>query len=64
MPPWREPTLEAKRILMVDLASSQAQAEEVAPPASREWGQAEATTPKSLSSSPPLTTDGVDKMYY
>jgi hypothetical protein len=30
-PPWREPTPEAERILMVDFASTQAQAEEVPP---------------------------------
>jgi hypothetical protein len=47
---------------MVDFASTQAQAEEVAPPASREGGQAEATASKPLSASPLLTADGVDKM--
>jgi hypothetical protein len=48
---------------MVGFASTQAQAEEVAPPANHERGQAEATAAKLLSASPPLTTDGVDKMY-
>jgi hypothetical protein len=49
---------------MVDFASTQAHTKEVTPPAIREgvkWG---ATTVKPLSVSPPLTTDGVDKMYY
>jgi hypothetical protein len=36
--PRHEPTLEAERILMVDFTSTQAQAKEVAPPASREGG--------------------------
>jgi hypothetical protein len=34
VPPRREPMLEAERILMVDFSSTQAQAEEVAPPTS------------------------------
>jgi hypothetical protein len=38
VPPRRVPTHEAERILMVDFASTQAQAKEVAPPASREGG--------------------------
>jgi hypothetical protein len=48
---------------MVDFVSTQAQAKEVAPPASREGGQDEATAAKPLSASHLLTTDGVDKMY-
>jgi hypothetical protein len=55
--------LEAKRILMVDFASTQAQAKEVAPPASHEGGQDKATMTKPLSTLPPLTIDEVDKMY-
>jgi hypothetical protein len=47
----------------VDFDSTQAQAEEVAPPASREGGQAEAAMAKPLSASPPLTDNRVDKMY-
>jgi hypothetical protein len=35
-PPWREPALKAERILMVDFASTQDHAKEVAPPASHE----------------------------
>jgi hypothetical protein len=62
VPPQREPTLEAERILMVDVASTQARAKEVAPPASHEGSRSEATTAKPLSASPPLTTDGVDMM--
>jgi hypothetical protein len=49
---------------MVDFTSTQAQAKKVAPPVSRKGGQAEATAAKPLSASPPLTTDGVDKMYH
>jgi hypothetical protein len=58
-----EPTLEAERILMVDFTSTQAQANEVAPTTSHEGGLAEATMATTLSASPPLTADGVDKMY-
>jgi hypothetical protein len=49
---------------MVDFTSTQAQPEEVAPPANCEGGQAEATMAKPLSTSPLLTIDGMDKMYY
>jgi hypothetical protein len=49
---------------MVDFTSTQAQAKKVAPPASREGGQMEATAAKPLSVSPSLTTDRVDKMYH
>jgi hypothetical protein len=41
VPLWREPTLEAERILMVDFASTQAHGDQVAPPASHEGGQAD-----------------------
>jgi hypothetical protein len=61
-PPRHEPTLEAERILIMDFTST-AQAKEVAPPASHEGSQTEATAAKPLSASPPLTADGVDKMY-
>jgi hypothetical protein len=56
--------LEVERILMVDFASTQAQAKEVAPSANREGDQTEATVAKPPSTSPPLTTNGVDKMYH
>jgi hypothetical protein len=39
-PPQHEPALRAERILMVDFASTQSQAKEVASSASREGGQA------------------------
>jgi hypothetical protein len=55
--------LEAKRILMVEFASTQTPTKEVAPPVSGEEGQAKATAAKPLSSLPLLTTDGVDRMY-
>jgi hypothetical protein len=48
---------------MMDFTSTQARAKEVAPPASREEGQTEAAAAKPLSASPPLTFDGVGKMY-
>jgi hypothetical protein len=38
MSPRHEPALEAERILMVDFASTQARAKEVAPSTSREGG--------------------------
>jgi hypothetical protein len=49
---------------MVDFASTQAQVNEVAPPASRERRQAKAAAAKPLSTSPPLTANRVDKMYH
>jgi hypothetical protein len=48
---------------MVDFTSTQARAKEVAPLASHEGVQIEAAAAKPLSASPPLTDDGVDKMY-
>jgi hypothetical protein len=59
--PRHEPAIEAERILIVDFASTQAWAKEVAPPVGRDGGQTEATVTKQL---PPLTADEVDKMYY
>jgi hypothetical protein len=47
---------------MVDFASTQAQAKEVAHPASREGSQTEAAVAKPQSPSPLLTANGVDKM--
>jgi hypothetical protein len=49
--------------MMVDFASTQARAKEVAPPAIHEGGKMGAAATKPQSTSPPLTTDGVDKMY-
>jgi hypothetical protein len=48
---------------MVDFASTQAQAKEVAPPASCDGGQDEAAAAKAFNVLPPLTADGVDKIY-
>jgi hypothetical protein len=42
---------------------TQAQAKEEAPPASRKGGLDGATVTKTLSASPPLTTDRVDKIH-
>jgi hypothetical protein len=56
--------LKVERVLMVDFTSTQAWAKVVAPPLSCEGGQTEATTAKPWSASPPLTTDGFDKMYH
>jgi hypothetical protein len=52
-----------KWILMMDFASTHAQAKEVAPPTSRKGGQADATATMPLSASPPLAANGVDKIY-
>jgi hypothetical protein len=49
---------------MVDFTSTQAQAKEVAPPASCEGGQDQATVAKPMSASLSLTADEVDKMYH
>jgi hypothetical protein len=49
---------------MVDFTSSQARAKEVAPSASHEGDQNEATRAMTLSTSPSLPADGVDKMYH
>jgi hypothetical protein len=46
---------------MVDFTSIQAQAKQRSPPASREGGKAKATAAKPLSSSPPLSADGVER---
>jgi hypothetical protein len=48
---------------MVDF-STQAQAKELAPPASRGEAQSEVAAIKYRSASPLLTTDGVDMMYH
>jgi hypothetical protein len=48
---------------MVGYASTQAQAKKMAPPASRGEAQDEAAVAKSPSAPPPLTADGVDRMY-
>jgi hypothetical protein len=48
---------------MVDLAYTHAQAKEVAPLTNLEGGRAEAAMAMPLRGSPPLITDGVDKMY-
>jgi hypothetical protein len=50
--------------MMVDCTTTQTWAKEVASSASREGGQTEATTAKPPSTSPLLTTDGLDKMYH
>jgi hypothetical protein len=52
--------LEAERILMMDFTSTQARAKEMDTSASREGGQSEFAAAKPLSTSPPLTADGVD----
>jgi hypothetical protein len=49
---------------MVDFASTQARAKEVAPQAGCEGGQTEAIVAKPLSASRPLTANGVDKMHH
>jgi hypothetical protein len=54
---------EAERILVVELAATQLQAKGVAPPGSREGGQAKDTAAKPLNISPPPSADGVNRMY-
>jgi hypothetical protein len=49
---------------MMDFASTQARAKEVAPPSRREGCQTEAAVAKPLNASPPLTADRVDKLYH
>jgi hypothetical protein len=49
---------------MVFFTFTQACTKEVTSPAIREGSEMGATVVKPLSVSPPLTTDGVDKMYY
>jgi hypothetical protein len=46
---------------MPDFASTQSLAKELAPPIHRREARAEAN---STSTSPPLTTDGLDRMYH
>jgi hypothetical protein len=62
--PQYERTLEVERILMVDFAYAQAQPKEVDPPTCREGGWAAAAVAKPQSTSPPLTTDRVYKIYH
>jgi hypothetical protein len=61
--PRHELVDEAERVQMVDFTSTQARAKKVSPSASHEGGQTEAAMAKPPCASPPLTTDGVDKMY-
>jgi hypothetical protein len=61
--PWHETAFEVERILMVDFASTDARANEVAPSASHEGGQTEAAVAKPMHTSPPPTADGVDRLY-
>jgi hypothetical protein len=70
--PRHKPTLEAERILTVDLAITQAQAKGVTPTISREGGQHPAFTKASrnmvtmatlLDTLPPPSTDWVDRLY-
>jgi hypothetical protein len=63
--PRHELALEAEKILMVDVASTQAQAKEVAPPANHEGGgEAEVIAAKPPNASPSIPANGVDKMYH
>jgi hypothetical protein len=49
---------------MADFTSTQAQAKELVPPSRRGEAPIEAAMTKSPSTSPPLTADGVDRMYH
>jgi hypothetical protein len=59
---WHEPQLMAERILMVDLAASQAQAKGAAPSTDHERDQTEATGSKPPKVLPAPFVDGVDKL--
>jgi hypothetical protein len=63
-PSWHESMLEAKRILMVDLTTTEAQAKGVAPSANRMEGQIEAAAAKPLNVLPPPSVDGADRLYH
>jgi hypothetical protein len=59
-----EPALEAERILMVDLAATQAQDKGAAPSANCEGDQTEGATAKHLNMPPPFSANGVDRLYH
>jgi hypothetical protein len=63
-PPHHEHALEAERILMVDLAATQAQAKGVAPSTNRKGGQIKTIAATPLNVLPPPSTDGVDGLYH
>jgi hypothetical protein len=52
-----------ERILMMDYATTQARAEGALIPPCGRWGLAEDTMAKAVASSPPPTTDEVDRLY-
>jgi hypothetical protein len=58
-----EPSLGAERILIIDLASTQARAKGVAPTASCEEGHTEAAAARPPKASPPPTANEVDNRY-
>jgi hypothetical protein len=62
--PWHEPTLEAESILMVDLATAQAQAKGAALSANCEEGQTKDAVAKPLNAPLPPSADGVDMLYH
>jgi hypothetical protein len=59
-PPSCESILGTERVLMLDFTSTQALAKELAPPICQREARAKAN---SASTSPPLTADGLDRMY-
>jgi hypothetical protein len=62
--PWHEPTLEVESILMVDLATAQAQAKGAALSANCEEGQTKDAVAKPLNAPLPPSADGVDMLYH
>jgi hypothetical protein len=63
-PPRHEPMLEVGRILMVDLAATRGLAKGAAPSTNRGGGQTKASVAKALNALPPLSADGVDRLYH
>jgi hypothetical protein len=58
-----EPSLRWERILIMDFVSTLACAKGVAPTASREEGRTVVAMARPSKASPPLTADGVARMY-
>jgi hypothetical protein len=63
-PPRHEPVLELERMIMVDLATTQAQTKGASPSINRKESQTEAITAKPLNVLLPPPADRVDKLYH
>jgi hypothetical protein len=62
-PPWHEPSLEAERILVVDLSTTQDQANGAFPSINRKEGQTKAVVAKPLNVLSPHPANRVDKLH-